>query len=140
MQQVGSFEQDIAGIKSRNSFSGYFYNQVSAIFWLNKIISFLQNVYLLAKKKLYVPEAEEIIQSGLAMYGGLCYDINPFFNFLLNALGYTSHLIGGQYTASPMTNCHVGVVVKGLDPDVPFGILFLISLKRLSYVQMIHFK
>ena len=55
------------------------------------------------------------------MYGGLCYDINPFFNFLFNALGYTSHLIAGSYTASKMSNCHVGVVVKGLDPEVALG-------------------
>lgn len=86
----------------------------------NREISF-QNVYLLAKERRYVPDAEEIIKSGLAMYGGLCFDINPFFNFLLNALGYTSHLIAGSYTASPMTNSHVGVVVKGLDPEAPFN-------------------
>jgi len=85
----------------------------------NREITF-QNVYLIAKERCYVPGAEEIIDSGLAMYGGLCYDINPFFNFLFNALGYTSHLIGGQYTASPLTNCHAAVIVKGLDPEIPF--------------------
>ena len=88
----------------------------------------VQNISLMAKAERCVPDATGIIDSGLSMQGGICFDINTFINFLLNALGYTSHLIGGMYTATGLKNCHVAVVVKGLDSQFPFSMLTLYNM------------
>ena len=72
----------------------------------------------------HVPTKEEIVKSGLALEGGVCYTLNAFMDLLLNALGYDSHLISGQYTASAENNRHVAIVVEGLDKTASNGKFF----------------
>lgn len=63
----------------------------------------------------------EILRDGLRLQGGVCFNLNVFAKLLLDALGYDTYLIGGIYTACGRPNNHVAVVVRGLDPSVPYG-------------------
>ena len=77
----------------------------------------LQNLSLLStdEQVRHVPTPSEVLQSGLSLQGGVCFHINVFIHYLLQALGYDSYLIAGTYSASKSQNNHVAVVVKGLD-------------------------
>lgn len=79
-----------------------------------------QNVSLLASKERKVPTVPEILRDGLRLQGGVCFNLNVFAKLLLDALGYDTYLIGGIYTACGRPNNHVAVVVRGLDPSVPY--------------------
>ena len=48
-----------------------------------------------AVEERHVPSLEEVVAKGLALEGGVCYDLNTFMCVLLRALGYQADVLDG---------------------------------------------
>ncbi len=58
---------------------------------------------------------EQIINCIKKGHGGICYDINVFFQLLLKALGYDAHLsLTSLFFPTPDTESHSAILVKNL--------------------------
>ncbi|KAK8747199.1 hypothetical protein OTU49_016675 [Cherax quadricarinatus] len=67
-----------------------------------------------AEEERHVPSLEEIIEAGLSLEGGLCFDLNVFMYILLSAFELKVHFLDGSYSASKDLHTHVVVLVKDL--------------------------
>ncbi|CAL4135290.1 unnamed protein product, partial [Meganyctiphanes norvegica] len=75
-----------------------------------------QNISIIATavQDRHVPSLEEVVAKGLALEGGVCFDLNVFMCMLLRVKGYQADVLDGTYCAAPTRHTHVVLLVHNI--------------------------